>query len=146
MKKRKETNRRDYVEFGNGYTSINLPNFGEGKGPRISSADYAFRKGEKNASKYSEELLLDLLRSKDYEEIYEAFGAIGKRKYKKALPNLKNIVLYDEDQAIQKDAIRTIRRIGGRTAVDILRFLKSTEHKEFIEKILEVKDPGDVID
>ena len=77
-----------------------------------------------------------MLKSRNVEEVYEAFGAIGKLKIKKALPFLKNIALYDEDIETQEDAILTIRQIGGRTAIDILRFLKTTEHKEFIEELL----------
>jgi len=120
-------NHDEYIKFSDGCTSVKFPRFGEGDSPHITQAGYALRKGEKNASKYSEKQLIDMLRSHDYEEIHEAFGAIGKRKLKKALPYLKNIALYDEDQAIQKGAICTIRRIGGRSALDILRFLKSTE-------------------
>lgn len=112
----------------------------------MSGANYAFYKGARNAHKHKEADLLKMLRSGNYEEAYEAIGAIGKRKLKKALPYLKIIALYDEDIALQKEAIRAIRRIGGRTAFDILRFLKSTEHRKFIEKILDEKDPDDVID
>lgn len=133
-----------YIEFGDGWTSLNFPNFGEGGGPRVSSSGYAMNKGRKNASSYKEKQLIELLTSDDYEAVYEALGAIGKRKLKKALPYLKNIALYDDDMGIQEEAIRTIRRIGGRTALDILRFLKTTEHKEFIENILKAKYPDDV--
>lgn len=80
-----------------------------------------------------------MLKGRNVEEVYEAFGAISKLKIKKALPVLKNIALYDEDIETQEDAIRTIRTIGGRTALDILRFLKTTEHKELIEEILNRK-------
>ena len=126
-----------WINFEDGYTSVNFPKFGEGEGPRIFSADYAFDKGEKDASKFSEEELINMLKGQDYEQIYEALGAISQRRLKKALPYLRNIALYDEDLEIQREAIRTIRRIGGRGAMDILRFLKTTEHKKFIEELLE---------
>lgn len=78
-----------------------------------------------------------MLRHGDIHQIYEAFGAIGKIKLKSALPQLQTIALYDEDIATQADSIRTIRRIGGRRALDILRFLRTTEHKGLIEDIIE---------
>jgi hypothetical protein len=49
---------------------------------------------------------------------------------------LKYIVLYDEDLSRQEVAIRIIRRIGGRKALDVLRFLKSTEHRELIDEVI----------
>lgn len=103
-----------YITFGNGYTSINFPTSDKETFPRISSAEYAFKKGEKNAFTYGEERLLEMLKSGRFEEIFEAFGAIGKRKLKSALPYLKEMALYDEDKGIQQEAIQTIRRIGGK--------------------------------
>ena len=85
-----------------------------------------------------------MLNSRDYEDVYRAFGAISQRKLRKALSYLKNIALYDDDQEIQKEAIRTIRRIGGKKAFDILRFLKATEHKEFVQAMIELKDIEDI--
>ncbi len=95
-----------------------------------------FYEGEHNASNYDESELIEMLQSGDDLDVWEAMGAIGKRKIKKALPVLKNIVLYDEDMGVQVAAIETIRRIGGRNALDILRYLKKTEHKELIDEIL----------
>jgi hypothetical protein len=132
------------IKFGSGHTSLNFPDFGKGDSPQISSADYGFNKGTRNADRYSEKELMEMLHSKDYEEIYKAFGAIGKRKLCKALSNLKNIVLYDEDKALQIEAIRTIRKIGGKKAFEILRFLKTTEHKEFVQKMLDIKYIEDI--
>ena len=101
--------------------------------PHITAREAGFKRGKRNPAAYSEERLLEMLKSGNVEEVYEAFGAISKLKIKKALPILKNIALYDEDIETQGDAILTIRKIGGRHAIDILRFLKTTEHKEFIE-------------
>ncbi|GBE39290.1 hypothetical protein BMS3Bbin08_01912 [bacterium BMS3Bbin08] len=94
----------------------------------------------------SEEELLQLLESKDINDIYEALGAIGKKKLKKALESLKYKALYDDDLGIQEEAIRTIRRIGGKKALDTLRFLKTTDHKYFIEAILKYGADVDQID
>jgi hypothetical protein len=102
----------------------------------ISLRGAAFERGERYAAEYSQEKLFEMLKSRNIEEVYDALGAIGKLKLNKALPILKNIALYDEDIETQEDAICTIRRIGGRKALDILRFLKTTEHKGFIEEIL----------
>ncbi len=95
-----------------------------------------FLSGKENASTYTQEELIKMLESRDIHEIYEAMGAIGKLKLKKALESLKYKALYDDDLAIQEEAIRTIRRIGGRKALDILRFLKTTDHKKLIAVIL----------
>ncbi len=127
----------DFIKLKNECTSINFPKFGEGNFHGISSAEYAFRKGEKNALNYDEEKLIEMLRSGNYEEVHEALGAIGKRKFSKALPYLKDMALFDEDKSIQEEAIYTIKRIGGRNAHDILRFLRTTEHKEFIDEMLD---------
>lgn len=133
-----------YIGFGDGWTSLNFPRFGEGYAPHISSADYAMNKGRGNASIYKDDQLIEMLANGDYEAVYEALGAIGKRKLKKALPYLQNIALYDDDKAIQKEAVRTIRLIGGRNALKVLRFLKTTEHEEFIENILTAINPDNV--
>lgn len=132
------------IKFGNSHTSLNFPDFGKGDSPRISSADYGFTKGTRNADRYSEDELIRMLESQDYEEIYKAFGAIGKKKLRKALTYLKNIALYDEDKSIQVEAIRTIRKIGGKKAFEILRFLKTTEHNEFVQKMLDIKYIEDI--
>lgn len=100
--------------------------------PHITVREAAFKRGKRNPSAYTEERLLEMLKSGNVEEVYEAFGAIGKLKIKKALPLLKSIALYDEDIETQEDAILTIRQIGGRNALDILRFLKTTEHRELV--------------
>lgn len=105
--------------------------------PHITAREAALKRGKRNPSAYTEETLFEMLKSGNVEEVYEAFGAISKLKIKKALPILKNIALYDEDIETQEDAIFTIRKIGGRNAIDILRFLKTTEHKEFIEGVLQ---------
>ena len=134
----------ELIKFGNGHTSLNFPDSEEKSSPHISSADYACSSGERNATKYSEDELVEMLKSGDYEDIYRALGAIGKRKLKKALPYLKNIALYDEDQSIQKEAIMTIRKIGGRKAFEILRFLKTTEYNYFVQKMLDLKHIDDI--
>ena len=134
----------ELIKFGNGHTSLNFPDSEEKSSPHISSADYACSSGERNATKYSEDELVEMLKSGDYEDIYRALGAIGKRKLKKALPYLKNIALYDEDQSIQKEAIRTIRKIGGRKAFEILRFLKTTEHRDLVQQMLDLKHIEDI--
>jgi hypothetical protein len=137
-------NSDEFIKFGNGYVSLTLSDFGKESFPHISLADYGFRNGEKNAIQYSEDELIEILKSRDYEDIYKAFGAISKRKLRMALSHLKNMALYDEDQEIQTEAIRTIRRIGGKKAFDILRFLKTTEHKEFVQQMLDLKYLEDI--
>lgn len=132
-------NRDEFIKFDNGYVSLNFPDFGKAESPHIPLSDYAFNKGIRNAARYSDDELIKMLQSRDDEEIHKAFGAIGKKKLSKALPFLKTIALYDEDKAIQKEAIRTIRRIGGKKAFEILRFLKTTEHSEFVQKMLDLK-------
>jgi HEAT repeat protein len=134
----------EFINFGNGHTSLNFPDSEEKSSPHISSADYAFSRGERNATKYSDDELVEMLQSGDYEDIHRALGAIGKKKLKKALPYLKNIALYDEDQAIQREAIRTIRKIGGRKAFEILRFLKTTEHRDLVQQMLDLKHIEDI--
>lgn len=113
------------------YESINFKDI-----PHITAREAAFNSGQRNPSVYTEKKLLEMLKCGNSEEVYEAFGAISKLKMKKALPILKNIALYDEDIETQEDAILTIGQIGGRTAMDILSFLKTTEHGEFIEEVL----------
>ena len=134
----------ELIKFGNGHTSLNFPDSEEKSSPHISSADYAFSRGERNATEYSDDELVRMLKSGDYEDIYRAFGAVGKMKLKKSLPYLKSIALYDEDQGIQEEAIRTIRKIGGRQAFEILRFLKTTEHAEFAQEMLDIKRSEDI--
>ncbi len=98
--------------------------------------EYYFEEGEKHADNYNEKELIALLESHDINEVYEGLGAIGKRKLQSALPKLQNIALYDEDLGVQEMAIRTIRRIGRRKAFDILDFLRTTEHKDLIERVI----------
>jgi HEAT repeat protein len=102
----------------------------------VSRADYYFREGERDPYCYEEAILLEMLKSDDIFEVYEAMEAIGKRKLKSALESLKYIALYNDDLGLQEIAIRTIRRIGGRKAIEILRLLKTTEHRDLIEKII----------
>ncbi len=113
------------------YISIRKDNL-----PDIPMTQVFFLRGKDNASIYTHEELMEMLKSTDIHEIYEAIGAIGKLKLKKALESLKYKALYDDDLAIQEEAIRTIRRIGGRKALDILEFLKTTDHKKLIDVIL----------
>lgn len=91
---------------------------------------------QRRALKYSEDELLKMLQSDDIDDIYESLTAIGIRKLKTVLERLKYMALYEDDIALQEEAIRTIRRIGGKKAIDILRFLKTTDHKALIEGIL----------
>jgi hypothetical protein len=94
--------------------------------------------GSEHANEFAPELLLRMLDSENYLEICVAHSAIRRRKLKEALELLKQISLYDDDLGLQEEAIVTIRAIGGRKALDILRSLKSTEHKAFIEHELRV--------
>jgi len=103
----------------------------------MSRLDYHyFRQGQRNADKYDDDTLLQMLDGEYFEDIYEAMGAISKKKLKSALERLKSMALYEDDIALQEEAVRTIRRICGRKALDILRFLKTTNHKELIDYIL----------
>lgn len=107
---------------------------------KLNDMEYIYDKNGHIASHmyyYSDEQLINALKPGDSYDPYEAMELIGKRKIKKALDVLKNIALYDEDKGLQEEAIRTIRTIGGRKALDILRYLKTTEHKTLIDEILE---------
>lgn len=104
--------------------------------PHVSKRTIAFETGERHCQDYSEEHLLEMLKHGDDQQVYEALGAIETRKLKSALPHLQTMALYDEDLSTQVQAIRTIRWIGGRKALDILRFLKTTEHKDLIDDII----------
>lgn len=126
----------EYIHFGDTCTSINFPPFKRGEVPHVSPADYAFNKGENNASSYAEGKLIEMLGSRDYEAVFEALGAIGKKKLKLALPHLRIMALYDDDLLIREESLRTIRRIGGKNSLDILRSMRLTEHREFIDEIL----------
>lgn len=95
---------------------------------------HAFQYGIKKSNSFTADKLMEMLEGDNMIEQYMALGAIGKEKLKKALPALKNMALYHEDISIQETAIDTIRKIGGKEAVDILRYLKSTEHKQYIEE------------
>jgi hypothetical protein len=103
----------------------------------MSNTDYYFSEGERNPYYYEEHVLLEMLRNDDIFEVYEAMGAIGKRKLRSALEPLKYISLYSDDIGLQETAVRTIRRIGGKKALDILRFLKTTELKSLVENIIQ---------
>ncbi len=107
--------------------SLNLP-------PKNRLAE-AFELGRRDAMDYSIDGILEMLQGSDILDNYEALGAISSRKLKEALPYLKTTVLYSDDLGLPEEAICTIRRIGGRQANDILRFLRTTEHKEFIDEI-----------
>ena len=87
----------------------------------------------------SDERLIKMLRSRDGGKVYAALEEIGRRRATGALPALKSISLYEEDKGIQEAAVTTIRRIGGRSALDILRFLMVTEHREHIEELLKMR-------
>ena len=98
----------------------------------------AFDLGKRDAADYSVETILEMLQGCDLLDNYEALGAISSRKIKKALPYLKTIALYSDDIGLQEEAICTIRRIGGRQANDILQFLRTTDHKDFIDEIKKI--------
>ena len=126
-------------------TSVRFPELGTGDIPRTALFACAYNTGQRQASAYAAEDLIVMLRKGSVEEIYEAFGAISRRKLKTALDALREIAFYDEDMVIRQEAIRTIRRIGGKKALEILRTLRATDQKEFIQEILNSKDPDDVI-
>jgi HEAT repeat protein len=138
--------RDKYIDVADYCTSISFPDWGAGNSPRVFSSDYALRKGKKHANQYSEDQLIEMLSGADCEGVYEALGAISKKKSKKALPYLKNMAFYDEDLAIRREAILTIRKIGGRSAFDILRSLKGTEHGELVMEMLQIKNLKDIDD
>ena len=98
--------------------------------------DHYFKDGERHADKYEETDLLVLLESSDIGEVYEALGAVGKRKLQSALLKLKYMALYNDDIGLQEMAIRTIRRIGRKKALDILDFIKTTEHKDLAGRVI----------
>jgi len=102
----------------------------------INPNDPYLTQAQKRAFKYSEDELLKMLQSDDSKDIYDSMEAIGIRKLKTFFEHLKYMALFDDDLGIQEEAIRTIRRIGGKKAIDILRFLKTTDHKALIEEIL----------
>ena len=106
---------------------------------KTEGTDFALRYGLKRGQAFTEEEILEKIQSDYLIDKYVAFGAIQKRKMGKALPLLKYMALYNEDVDIQEEAIKTIRKIGGGKALDILRFLKTTEHKDFVEHILSPK-------
>ncbi len=112
-------------------TSINFQD-----APNNFKSEIAMSEGQDNASDYSFDELIEMLNGRNVYDLYRAFGAIGKLKLKKALPYLQNIALFHEDIGVQEDAIRTIKRVGGKNASDIIRHLKTTEHREFINKNL----------
>jgi hypothetical protein len=102
----------------------------------MSLTQVYYLQGKQNASCYTSSELLAMLEGPDLYETYEAIGAISQLKLKEALDRLKQKALFDDDQGIQEEAVRTIRRIGGRKALHILRFLKVTEHRNLVEGIL----------
>jgi hypothetical protein len=102
----------------------------------MSLTQVYYLQGKQNASSYTSSELLAMLEGPDLYETYEAIGAISQLRLKEALDRLKQKALFDDDQGIQEEAVRTIRRIGGRKALDILRFLKVTEHRKLVEGIL----------
>jgi hypothetical protein len=121
-----------------GISSIRAEYISRNKGDMsdIPMTQVFFLKGKKNSSTYKSKELLSMLEEGDLHETYEALGAIGKLKLKDALNQLKYMALYDDDLSLQEESVRTIRRIGGKKALDILDFLKTTEHKELINMIL----------
>ncbi len=106
--------------------------------PRKNRLQEAFDLGRRDAADYSIETLLKMLQDRDLLDNYEALGAISSRKIKEALPQLKTVALYSDDMGLQEEAICTIRRIGGRQSSDILQFLHTTEHEEFIDEIRKI--------
>lgn len=100
--------------------------------------EHALLYGINNADAFSEDELLEKLSSDYIIDQFIAFGAIQKKKLLNALPVLRNMALYHEDISIREEAILTIRKIGGRVAGDMLKFLKTTEHREFIEETCKI--------
>lgn len=93
---------------------------------------------------YSDEDLMEMLKGRNIRDIYFAMKAIGRRKIKIALPELEIIALHDEDLSIQKEAILTIRKIGGKKGFKILRVIRATGDKEFAQEMLDIKDTSDL--
>ncbi len=102
----------------------------------MSLTQVYYLQGKQHASRYTPSELLAMLEGSDLYETYEAIGAISQLKLKDALDQLKQKALFDHDQGIREESVRTIRRIGGRKAMHILRFLKVTEHRKLVEGIL----------
>lgn len=102
----------------------------------MSLTQIYYLQGKQNAWSYSSSELLEMLDGPDMYETYEAIGAIGQLKLKEALDQLKYKALFDADRRIQEEAVRAIRRIGGKKAFHILRFLKVTEHRRLVQGIL----------
>jgi hypothetical protein len=105
--------------------------------PRVSKTDLFYDEGVRSAANYAENELLEMLQSRDMFDVYEALGALSKRKLISALPVLQHIAVFDEDIGIKEEAMRTIMRIGGKKAKEILRLLKTPENKDFMEEELE---------
>src|SRR5208283_11484 len=103
---------------------------------KTEGTDFALRYGLKRGQAFTEEEILEKLQSDYIIDQYIAFGAIQQRKLKKALTPLKYMALYHEDADIRQEAIETIHEIGGKTALDSLCYLKTTEHKHFVEQLL----------
>jgi hypothetical protein len=110
--------------------------WGTQKCRKESSLGIAFSEGFRNASDYTTEEVIELLRSENMREIYEAFGVIQKKKIRKALEQLKSIALYDEDIPVRELAAETILKIGGSKARNIISLLRTTELKDFIDETL----------
>ena len=110
---------------------------------KTEGTDFALRYGLKRGQAFTEEEILEKLQSDYLIDQYIAFGAIQQRKLKKALTPLKYMALYHEDVDIRQEAIETISEIGGKTAFNILCYLKTTEHKDFIEQLLSPKAERD---
>ena len=103
----------------------------------MSTMDREFYKhGYEHAEEYSEEQVMQMLQDRDPDVVHEAMGVISKRKLSATLQSLQDLALYSDDLGLQQEAILTIRRIGGRKGLDILRFLKTTEHKEMVEFVI----------
>jgi HEAT repeat protein len=89
------------------------------------------------AYEYDVDDLISMLKSAVSKENLLAMNAIGIRKIKEALTELETIALYHEDKGIQIEALRTIRKIGGPQALDILKKLNAPEHRDFIRQLLD---------
>ncbi len=101
--------------------------------PRVHKVDLFYDEGARSAAQYEENKLLEMLQSRDILDIYEALGALSKRKLKSALPLLNHIAKYDEDMGVKEEAMRAIRYIGGKKSKGMLKNLNTPEHREFIE-------------
>jgi|GEM_PF-2284067 len=94
---------------------------------------------------YSDEELLKILSGSSLRDIRFAMKAIGRRKIKAAIPELENMAINDEDLSIQREAVLTIRKIGGKKALEILRGMRSG-HREFAREMLNIRNTKELED